>query len=326
MCLPVGTSSRPVLAYYVHDLSPYLLEFSGGIGLRWYGLSYLAAFVAGYFLFVRLAREGYSDLAPEKVGDFITGVALVGVVLGGRLGYMIFYGWQEFTANPLVFFKLWDGGMASHGGIIGVCLFAWGYGKWNRIPWRNLGDNLAVVAPLGLFFGRCANFINGELYGRVTSVPWAVQFPKELYDADAPRRTLELAVAAARKINPQWDTVPAVVENARFSPALREELGHILVPRHPSQIYEGMLEGLLLFALLWVLRTRFRLADGVLSGVFFIAYALLRIFGEMFREPDAPLTGLLTRGQFLSLFLIAIGAAFLLAARIAPAWAPKFRK
>lgn len=312
-----------LLAYYVHDLSPFLIELGNGVGVRWYGLAYVAAFVVGYFAYVWLARRGYSDIAPEKVGDFIAGTALFGVILGGRLGYMFFYDWPSFSANPLVFFKFWDGGMSSHGGMLGVIGFTWFYARRAGVSWTNIGDNLVVVAPIGLFFGRCANFINGELYGRVTSVAWAVQFPKELYDA--PPETVQLALQEAVQINPDWTTVAAVVENAGSSAALREQLAGTLSPRHPSQIYEALLEGAVLFAILWFLRTRLRLPNGVLTGVFFIAYAILRIIGEGFREPDAGLVGALTRGQFLSLFLIVIGAAFIIFAWKSRSWAPKFR-
>jgi phosphatidylglycerol:prolipoprotein diacylglycerol transferase len=128
----------------------------------------------------------------------------------------------------------------------------------------------------------------------------------------------------ASEVNPQWITVDAVVENAG-RPELHGILEQNLVPRHPSQIYEALLEGAVLFAILWLLRTRFRLPDGVLTGVFFIAYALLRIVGEFFREPDAPLTGIFTRGQFLSFFLVLMGVGFLIAAKTRPTWAPKFR-
>lgn len=313
-----------ILGYYIHDLSPFLLEVGNGIGLRWYGLAYVAAFAAGYWLFMRLARDGYSDLAPERVGDFITGVALFGVIVGGRLGYMVFYDWHTFAANPLVFFKFWDGGMSSHGGMLGIVAFTFVYSRMKRVPWLNIGDNLVVTAAVGLFFGRCANFVNGELYGRVTSVAWAVQFPKELHDA--PPETVELALAEARTINPRWESVGDIVDGVRLSPALREQLAGTLSPRHPSQIYEAFLEGAVLFLLLWTLRTRFRLPNGVLTGVFFLAYAFLRIAGETFREPDAPLTLALTRGQFLSLFLILLGAAFVAAGVRRPAWAPKFRR
>ena len=313
-----------MLGYYIHDFSPFLLEFGNGIGLRWYGLAYVAAFVAGYWLCIWLARRGYSDLAPEQVGDFITGVALFGVILGGRLGYMIFYDWAAFSENPLVIFKFWDGGMSSHGGMIGTVVFTWIYARRKHVSWLNIGDNLVAAVPIGLFFGRVANFINGELYGRVAVVPWAVQFPKELYAA--PPEALAAAVARASAINPQWASVGDIVQNVRLSPALHEYLAGALSPRHPSQIYEAFLEGGVLFFLLWVLRTRCRLPDGVITGVFFIAYAILRIIGEMFREPDAPLTLALTRGQFLSLFLILLGSAFVVRAVCKPTWAPKFRR
>lgn len=312
-----------MLGYYVHDLSPFLLDFGNGIGLRWYGLAYVMAFIAAYGVCVWMARRGYSELSSAQVGDFITGVALFGVILGGRLGYMLFYDWAAFAANPLVLFRFWDGGMSSHGGMLGVVLFSLFYARKNKLSWLNLGDSLVVAAPIGLFFGRCANFINGELYGRVASVSWAMQFPKELYDA--PPETAELALREARTINPQWTTIGDVVDNVRFSPALREQLSGTLSPRHPSQIYEAFLEGVVLFAILWVLRTRFRLPNGVLTGVFFMAYAILRITGEFFREPDAPLTLALSRGQFLSLFLVLLGGAFIAQAVRHPTWPPKFR-
>ncbi len=294
---------------YVHDLSPFVWEFGHGIGLRWYGLAYVAAFVVGYWLYSRLTRQGYSVLAPAQIADFITGVAFFGVILGGRLGYMLLYDWQEFSTNPLIFFKFWDGGMSSHGGMIGILVFTLVYAKRHHVSWLNIGDNLVVVAPIGLFFGRCANFINGELYGRITSAPWGMQFPKELYEA--PPEKVSRVIDRAMEINPAWTNVSAVVESARTSPALRDQLATELSYRHPSQIYEALLEGVVLFTLLYLLRTRFRLPNGVLTGVFFIAYAILRIIGEVFREPDAPLTGILSRGQFLSLFLILLGLAFL---------------
>lgn len=311
-----------MFAYFIHDLSPFLVRFGEGFGVRWYGLAYVAAFLAAYGIGVHLARQGFSDIAPEGVADFITGTALFGVILGGRLGYMVFYDWPQFAANPLVFFRFWEGGMASHGGILGIVIFTWIYARRKKIPWLNVGDNIVVAAPVGLFLGRCANFINGELYGRPATVPWAVYFPKELYAAE-PDRVREVLVQAS-EANPQWVTVDAVVENAG-RPELRGILEANLSPRHPSQIYEAFLEGAVLFSILWILRTRFRLPDGVLTGVFFIAYAVLRIAGEFFREPDAPLTGMFTRGQFLSLFLVLKGVGFLIAAKTRPTWAPRFR-
>jgi len=312
-----------VLAYYIHDLSPFLVEFGNGIGLRWYGLAYVLAFAAAYGILVHLARKGYSDIRPNEVGDFISGTALFGVILGGRLGYMLFYDWTNFIQDPLVFFKFWDGGMSSHGGILGVAIFTFIYARRKKIPWLNVGDSIVVATPVGLFLGRCANFINGELYGRPSTVPWAVQFPKELYYA--PPETARSIITQASEINPDWNNIGTVLDHVGGSADLHRILGEILTPRHPSQIYEGILEGCLLFTLMWILRTRFRLPNGVLTGVFFIAYALLRIAGEMFREPDAPLTAGLTRGQFLSLFMVLMGLGFLAGSKWASTWAPKFR-
>jgi phosphatidylglycerol:prolipoprotein diacylglycerol transferase len=304
-----------LLAYYVHDLSPFLLQV-GGFGLRWYGLSYLAGFVIGTLLYRRLAQRGYSDLRPDQVADFITMGALFGVLLGGRLGYMLFYDPVGFLQDPLRFFRVWEGGMASHGGILGIALYSLWYARKHGISWRNLCDNLVVVAPVGIFLGRCANFINGELYGRAATVPWAIQFPKEIL-LWSPGRQEEL-ITRASVIDPAFASPEVLISGVAASPALRGLLSTYLTPRYPSQIVEALLEGVFLFALLWILRTRCRLSDGVLSGVFLIAYALVRIAGECFREPDAPLTAGMTRGQFLSLFMIVSGILFLLWARLRP--------
>lgn len=311
-----------MLAYYIHDLSPFLIHV-GGFGVRWYGLAYLAGFVIGIVLYRRLSVLGYSDLRPDQVSDFITMAALFGVLLGGRLGYMLFYNADGFFHDPLVFFRVWEGGMASHGGILGLIFFTAWYARRHRLSFRNLADNLVVVGPVGVFFGRCANFINGELYGRVTDVFWAVQFPKEIlfYAPDHLHRFLTKAVT----IDPAFGSPEAVIDGVSGSRSLRELLSVEIAPRYPSQLVEAMMEGLFLFVLLWILRTRVRLPNGFLTGVFFIAYAVLRILGECFREPDAPLTGIFTRGQFLSLFMILIGIFFLIWAMRRPLYPSALR-
>jgi phosphatidylglycerol:prolipoprotein diacylglycerol transferase len=312
-----------LLAYYIHDLSPFLIHI-GGFGLRWYGLAYLAGFIVGILLYKHLAKRGYSDLRPDQVTDFITMGALFGVLLGGRLGYMLFYDADRFLHDPLIFFRVWEGGMASHGGILGLTFYTIWYARRHRLSFRNLADNLVVVGPVGVFFGRCANFINGELYGRVTDTFWAVQFPKEIliYPPEHLERLLSKTVA----VDPSLGSPEAVIAGVASSQPLRELLAVEIAPRYPSQLVEAGLEGLFLFALLWMLRTRVRLANGVLTGVFFIAYAVVRFLGECFREPDAPLTGILTRGQFLSLFMILIGIFFLLWARWKPSYPHRFTK
>ena len=312
-----------LLAYYIHDLSPFLIHI-GGFGLRWYGLAYLAGFIVGILLYKHLAKRGYSDLRPDQVTDFITMGALFGVLLGGRLGYMLFYDADRFLHDPLIFFRVWEGGMASHGGILGLTFYTIWYAQRHGLSFRNLADNLVVVGPVGVFFGRCANFINGELYGRVTDTFWAVQFPKEIliYPPEHLERLLSKTVA----VDPSLGSPEAVIAGVASSQPLRELLAVEIAPRYPSQLVEAGLEGLFLFALLWMLRTRVRLANGVLTGVFFIAYAVVRFLGECFREPDAPLTGILTRGQFLSLFMILIGIFFLLWARWKPSYPHCFTK
>ena len=295
-----------MLAYYLHTFSPFILRFGENYGIRWYGFAYVMAFICGYFLYTWLARRGYSEMPPEKVGDFITWGALFGVMLGGRLGYVLLYKPSEYLASPLDIFKLWDGGMASHGGMLGLILFTFYYARRHKYSWTGIGDNLCVVAPIGLFFGRCANFINGELYGHPSHVPWAVQFPKELLDETTLRGANLQALATERLAMP----VEEILNRAPHDPDVQRVLREILTPRHPSQLYEALLEGVVLFCSLWFLRTKVRSPRGVLTGAFFIIYAVVRIIGENFRVPDAPLTGFLTRGQFLSLFLILIGVAF----------------
>jgi len=296
-----------MLAFFLDNFSPYLFEIRPGIGIRWYGVAYVMAFICGYALYKWLAEKGYSQLPPNAVSDFITWAAVFGVMLGGRLGYTLFYNLRETVSAPWKFFMLWKGGMASHGGILGLVFFTLYYARRHKLSWPGLGDNLVVVAPIGLFFGRCANFINGELYGWPSTVPWAVQFPKELYDYP---ELAERARAACQGLLPLPVTVDSITEAAPSDPRVQAVLRTILTPRHPSQLYEALLEGVVLFCALWFLRIHTRQPRGVLTGAFFILYALLRILGERFRVPDAPLTGPFTRGQFLSLFLVAIGIAF----------------
>ncbi|MFM8230942.1 MAG: prolipoprotein diacylglyceryl transferase, partial [Chthoniobacterales bacterium] len=170
-----------MIAYWVHNLDPFAIQFGNGFGIRWYGIAYLAAFAAAYFVYLHLAKRGFSVIPADKVGDFITGCAVFGVLIGGRLGHFVFYDRAALAADPLVFFRVWEGGMSAHGGILGVALYTLWYAWKHQVSWPGLGDNLVVGVPLGLFFGRLANFINGELYGRPASIPWAVKFPQEVY-------------------------------------------------------------------------------------------------------------------------------------------------
>lgn len=298
----LALNCQPLLAYYLHNLSPFIVELRNGIGLRWYGLAYVLAFLLGYWLYLWLARRRYTDLPPGQVGDFITWAAIFGVMLGGRLGYIVFYDLDAMLEDPSRMLRVWEGGMSAHGGMLGLVLFTFYWSRRHRISWTSLGDSLVVVAPIGLCLVRLANFINGELYGRIAHVAWAVQFPTEILE----RPSLAEQAGVGRV-----QSASDIIKAARVDPVVAERLREILPPRHPSQIYEALLEGVLLFAILWWMRTRLRLPRGVLTGAFFILYALMRIVCEFFREPDpAWSVGLLSAGQFLSLFLVILGAAF----------------
>lgn len=298
-----------MLAYYVHNLSPDLIKFTERIAIHWYGLSYVLGFYLAYLIMHRLAKRGLSEIKPDAVADFITMTALFGVVLGGRLGYMLLYNFDAFIHNPLIFIQIYDGGMASHGGIAGVALFLLWYARRHKISWTGLGDTLVAGAPLGIFTVRIANFINGELFGRITTVPWAVKFPTEIHHQDFLQRTTsDLPFTAFPQHSP--DILAFYQQNygdvSKFT--------DLLHPRHPSQLYEALGEGLLLFLVLYALRVKFpRLPHGVLTGLFFILYAVARIALEYVREPDSGSEMImgLTRGQFFSTFMILAGAAFL---------------
>jgi phosphatidylglycerol:prolipoprotein diacylglycerol transferase len=318
-----------MLAYYLQNLDPFIFRLWDNVGPRWYGMAYVLAFLFAYLLLRVLSRRGYLDLPQAALGDFVTWVALFGVMAGGRLGYVLFYK-PEMLREPLSILRVWEGGMSSHGGILGIVIFTLIYSRRHKLPWTNPGDNLCVAAPVGLFLGRCANFVNGELYGRVTNVAWAVQFPKELLERDAqgyPVNPEQItgAITACAGIDPKLTTPEAIVEAVHTNPQIAEALRPILSPRHPSQLYEAALEGLALFAILWFVRMRFRTPNGFITGLFLIVYSVFRIIVENFREPDAPLVGMFTRGQFFSFFLVAIGIGFIVVAKRRPTYPRKFK-
>jgi len=260
-----------LLGFWVDRLDPFLIRFTGNFGIRYYGVSYVMGFLAAAWLLHSYARAGRSLLPPAKIADFMV-AAVLGVVLGGRIGHYVLYdGWRSFGSDPFAILRVWDGGMSSHGGFIGVTVALVWFARSEGIPFMHLADLVASTAPAGLFFGRIANFVNGELWGKESSVPWAVIFPRSM---------------------PEGTPV------------------FLIPPRHPSQLYEAALEGLLLLAFtqfrFWrsnVVRER----PGRLAGEFLIAYALVRMAGETFREPDASLIMGMSRGTFYSLFMVAFG-------------------
>ncbi|HEY1792296.1 MAG TPA: prolipoprotein diacylglyceryl transferase [Opitutaceae bacterium] len=260
----------PPLAYWVDNLDPFIVRIHGNFGLRYYGLAYVLGLLAGGWLLVRYSRAGRSLLPAAVVGDFIVTTA-IGVYAGGRIGLFLLYdGWRELRSDPLALFKVWDGGMSFHGGLVGVIIAVWWFARRAKIRLLHLWDVVATAAPAGLFFGRVANFVNGELWGKPSTVPWAVIFPR----------------------------------------SATEDRPDLLVPRHPSQLYEAGMEGVLLFA---YMQWRFWKTDavrrrpGALSGEFLVLYGCLRIAGEVFREPDASLILGLSRGTFYSCIMIVFG-------------------
>jgi len=198
----------PLLATWTHDLNPVLFHIWGPMAVRWYGLAYLAGFLGGYLILKRLSRRGEFAIPPNRLSDFIVQIAIFGIFAGGRIGYVLLYAPDTFLQDPLFLFRVWEGGMASHGGILGV-LAVVGWTAWKKKkPFWNLTDGLALVAPIGLFFGRIANFINGELWGRPSDVPWAVIFPdagpeprhpSQLYEAFGEGLLLFMALWLIRK-------------------------------------------------------------------------------------------------------------------------------
>jgi phosphatidylglycerol:prolipoprotein diacylglycerol transferase len=305
---------------YVHDWDPVIFDIWRGLKLRWYGFSYLMAFVAAYYLLTYLSRKNLWVVAEKQIGDFIALLAMLGVFVGGRLGYVLFYmlptdGMALLREDPLAVIRVWDGGMASHGGFLGVAIFTYFYARKHQISWTGIGDGICIVAPLGLCFGRMANFINGELYGRVApNLPWGVKFPQAL--ATESYTVQESIVSACADRAPEFSdmvmTPHGLSEAVRQSAEVRAIAEQYLTARHPSQLYEGLLEGLLIFSVMWFLRFRFpRAQHGMLCGIFFILYGMLRILAEQFREPDSAMIGIFTKGQFYSLFMVLAGVAFL---------------
>jgi phosphatidylglycerol:prolipoprotein diacylglycerol transferase len=262
----------PLLAYLVVAPQPFLIEFGhSGYGLRYYPIAYITGFFLTYVSLKWQAKQGWSLLKGADIEDLICWVCLAGVMVGGRLGYCLLYASDKLWADPFMFFRVWEGGMASHGGIFGVILVLIFYARYKKIPFYNLSDAGVLFVPLCLAIGRCANFLNGELWGRPSTVPWAI-----IFTSSTP-------------------------------------IDHHLVPRHPSQLYEALLEGLLLQLILLVVRFSTRV-EGVVSLTFMAGYAILRIVGEQFREPDVGIDYWygLTRGQILSFIMLSVTAILIL--------------
>jgi phosphatidylglycerol:prolipoprotein diacylglycerol transferase len=249
------------------EVNPVALQI-GPLSVHWYGLMYLVGFIGAWALLaLRLKRSTFPrGFTIDQLSDILFYGAL-GVILGGRIGYMLFYAWSDFIANPWLILQVWHGGMSFHGGLIGVIIAISIYAHKIDKPFVEVADFIAPVVPIGLAAGRIGNFINGELWGRVTNVPWAMVFP-------------------------QGGTLP----------------------RHPSQLYEFLLEGVALFIILWLFSQKPRPRWAV-SGLFLVCYGIFRFVIEFFREPDPQIGyiawGWLTKGQLLSLPMIILGILML---------------
>ena len=334
---------------WLHNLNPFAIRFYDEVGIRWYGLAYLTAFVVGYLVIRHFTRLGRSPLSAAHVGDFVFAIA-VGTIVGGRLGYCIFYSPNLLTTFTKDFpfwgvLALHHGGMASHGGMIGIVVACLWFARKHSVSFPHLCDLTTIGATVGIFFGRIANFINGELVGRpvVSPVPWAVKFPQDIvaWPSEDPARLSSLSgvVEHLGITTSQWqEWIHQMYMNADVSHRVQQTLSRIiaavqngdlpvsaalkplLTPRHPSQLYAALLEGLLLFLIVTWLWRKPRPA-GLITGVFLLCYGIVRIIGEEFRMPDAQLgfqlLGL-TRGQWLSTAMLVIGPVVMWRVRRSP--------
>lgn len=266
--------------HYVVNFDPFAFRFPDGFfveGVRWYGLAYIAGFAAAFFLACLYHKKGKSPLSNDDTLNLLT-YMLFGVIIGGRLGYMLLYDFDAFAANPLLFFQIWKGGMASHGGFIGAIVAGAIYSRYLKTSFWTVADIVTSTCPVGILLGRIANFVNGELWGKISDCPWAMIFPNSM-----PSGT------------PLAD-IPA---------------------RHPSQLYEAGLEGLFLLAYMQFRVWKFNLPKGQVTGEFFVVYAIVRIVCEIFREPDFGVTLIfgLSRGTFFSIITLLVGVCIIVYSR-----------
>lgn len=281
---------------YFHDINPIALTL-GPVSIHWYGLMYVLGGLFAWWLGKRRLAQGRLAVNYEQYSDLIF-YAMIGVIVGGRVGYMLFYGFQQILDNPIALFKVWEGGMSFHGGLLGVMAAAWYWSRRNRVHYFDTMDFTAPLVPIGLGFGRLGNYIGGELWGQKTDVAWGVIFPSALNHLN--KSAVELR-----------EMYQAGLLNGEA--------------RHPSQLYEMLLEGAVLFLVLWFYSATPRRRYAV-SGLFALLYGMFRFGVEFVRQPDVQLgylaLGWLTMGQILSTPLILAGLYLLWRSRAEPLPAP----
>lgn len=266
------------------QFDPVLISI-GPLAIRWYALSYIVGFMLFLWLGRRRIAQGNTLFTREMLDDFLTW-GILGVIIGGRLGYVLFYKFSTYIDHPLDIFKVWEGGMSFHGGFLGVLAAMWLFSRKYKISFLKTMDFVAPLVPLGLASGRIGNFINGELWGRVTDINafWAMGFPQAHYE-----------------------DVEAATHNPLWAEWLQQ---YAMLPRHPSQLYQFALEGICLFIVLWIFSKKTR-PDGQVASLFLAGYGFFRFLAEFARQPDDYL-GLLTlglsMGQWLSVPMIVLGA------------------
>lgn len=269
----------------IHPQFDPILISIGPLAIRWYALSYIVGFMLFLWLGRRRIAQGNTLFTREMLDDFLTW-GILGVIIGGRLGYVLFYKFSTYIDHPLDIFKVWEGGMSFHGGFLGVLAAMWLFSRKHKISFLKTMDFVAPLVPLGLASGRIGNFINGELWGRVTDINafWAMGFPQAHYE-----------------------DVEAAAHNPLWAEWLQQ---YAMLPRHPSQLYQFALEGICLFIVLWIFSKKTR-PDGQIASLFLAGYGFFRFLAEFARQPDDYL-GLLTlglsMGQWLSVPMIVLGA------------------
>ena len=282
--------------HYFVDINPIAFSI-GPVQVHWYGIMYLIGFAVAWWLGQRRRAAGRLPVTADQFSD-LAFYLMLGVILGGRIGYMVFYDTSELIHHPLSLFRVWEGGMSFHGGLLGVLAAALIWTRKRQLNFFDVMDFIAPVVPIGLGLGRLGNFIGGELWGRHTDAPWGMIFPRALESLDKTKDELYQMVLAGQLNNEA---------------------------RHPSQLYEFCLEGVVLFAVLWIYSRKPRPRYAV-SGLFALLYGLFRFGVEFVREPDVQLGFVafdwLTMGQILSLPLIVIGLVLLWISRRAPTVTP----